>query len=69
MQRKSGTLTLDRKGETVRVRFVEGRVVGAENVVLAVGGPGGLYKTSVYPTVHTGGIGLGLMVGAAGVAG
>lgn len=40
-------------------------IVGAENVVLAVGGPGGLYKTSVYPGVHTGGIGLGLMAGAA----
>jgi predicted DNA-binding protein (UPF0251 family) len=32
MQRKSGILTLERKGESVRVRFVEGRVVGAENV-------------------------------------
>ncbi|HUT91514.1 MAG TPA: FAD-binding protein [Thermoguttaceae bacterium] len=37
---------------------------GAENVVFAVGGPGGLYKTSVYPKVHTGAIGLGLMAGA-----
>jgi len=36
----------------------------AENVVLAVGGPGGLYKTSVYPEVHTGAIGLALMAGA-----
>ncbi len=36
----------------------------AENVVLAVGGPGGLYKTSVYPKVHTGAIGLALMAGA-----
>ncbi len=36
----------------------------AENVVLAVGGPGGLYKTSVYPEVHTGAIGVGLMAGA-----
>jgi succinate dehydrogenase/fumarate reductase flavoprotein subunit len=36
----------------------------AENVVLAVGGPGGLYKASVYPTVHTGGIGLALRTGA-----
>jgi succinate dehydrogenase/fumarate reductase flavoprotein subunit len=36
----------------------------AENVVFATGGPGGLYKTSVYPKVHTGGIGLALMVGA-----
>ena len=39
-------------------------VYGAENVVFAVGGPGGLYKTSVYPQVHTGGVGLGLMAGA-----
>ncbi len=37
----------------------------AENVVFAVGGPGGLYKTSVYPEVHTGAIGVGLMAGAA----
>ncbi|MFH1269069.1 MAG: FAD-binding protein, partial [Planctomycetota bacterium] len=38
---------------------------GAENVVFAVGGPGGLYKTSVYPEVHTGAIGLALEAGAA----
>jgi succinate dehydrogenase/fumarate reductase flavoprotein subunit len=37
---------------------------GAENIVLAVGGPGGLYKTSVYPQVHTGAIGLALLAGA-----
>jgi succinate dehydrogenase/fumarate reductase flavoprotein subunit len=36
----------------------------AENVVFAVGGPGGLYKASVYPDVHTGAIGVGLMAGA-----
>jgi len=36
----------------------------SENVVFAVGGPGGLYKTSVYPRVHTGGIGLALRAGA-----
>jgi succinate dehydrogenase/fumarate reductase flavoprotein subunit len=36
----------------------------AENIVFAVGGPGGIYKTSVYPSVHTGAIGLALMVGA-----
>jgi len=35
-----------------------------ENLVFAVGGPGGLYKTSVYPPVHSGAIGLGLMAGA-----
>lgn len=36
----------------------------AENIVFAVGGPGGLYKTSVYPKVHTGAIGLALLEGA-----
>ncbi|MFN2286636.1 MAG: FAD-binding protein [Anaerolineae bacterium] len=36
----------------------------AENVIFAVGGPGGLYKTSVYPDVHTGAIGLALLAGA-----
>jgi len=36
----------------------------AENVVFGVGGPGGLYKASVYPDVHTGAIGLALMAGA-----
>jgi succinate dehydrogenase/fumarate reductase flavoprotein subunit len=39
-------------------------VLAAENVVFAVGGPGGIYKTSVYPEVHTGAIGLGLLAGA-----
>jgi len=36
----------------------------AENVILAVGGPGGLYRSSVYPVGHTGGIGLALLAGA-----
>ena len=35
-----------------------------ENLVFAVGGPGGLYQASVYPIVHSGAIGLGLMAGA-----
>ncbi len=39
-------------------------IVAAENVVFATGGPGGLYQASVYPAVHTGGIGLALMAGA-----
>jgi succinate dehydrogenase/fumarate reductase flavoprotein subunit len=38
----------------------------SENVVFATGGPGGLYKTSVYPEVHTGGIGLAFLAGASG---
>ncbi|MBM4148267.1 MAG: FAD-binding protein [Lentisphaerae bacterium] len=35
----------------------------AENIVFAVGGPGGIYRTSVYPHVHTGAIGLALRAG------
>jgi succinate dehydrogenase/fumarate reductase flavoprotein subunit len=35
-----------------------------ENLIFAVGGPGGLYKTSVYPVAQSGAIGLGLMAGA-----
>jgi succinate dehydrogenase/fumarate reductase flavoprotein subunit len=33
-------------------------------IIFGVGGPGGLYKTSVYPKVHIGAIGLALEVGA-----
>ena len=33
------------------------------NLVFATGGPGGLYRDSVYPKVHIGGIGLALEVG------
>ncbi len=55
-KRACGAIAIDRDGELV--------AYGAENVVFAVGGPGGLYKTSVYPVVHTGAIGLALMIGA-----
>ncbi|MBR1836765.1 MAG: FAD-binding protein, partial [Kiritimatiellae bacterium] len=36
----------------------------ARDTILAVGGPGGLYSRSVYPSVHLGGIGLALAAGA-----
>lgn len=36
----------------------------AENVIFAVGGPGGLFRNSVYPAVHTGAIGLAADIGA-----
>ncbi len=39
----------------------------AENTVFGVGGPGGLYHSSVYPAVHTGAIGLALEAGAEAV--
>ena len=63
-------LTLKDGGETRVVGAVavdadqQFEVYAAENVVFGVGGPGGLYKTSVYPEVHTGAIGLALMAGA-----
>ena len=41
-------------------------LLNAVNVVLATGGPGGLYETSVYPESQWGSTGLGLAVGAAG---
>ncbi len=55
-KRAIGAVALDEAGKL--------ECYAAENVVFAVGGPGGLYKTSVYPDVHTGAIGLGLMAGA-----
>jgi succinate dehydrogenase/fumarate reductase flavoprotein subunit len=54
-RRAAGAVALDAEGNF--------EVYGAENVVLAVGGPGGLYKASVYPPVHTGAIGLALLAG------
>ncbi|MDY0096490.1 MAG: FAD-binding protein [Candidatus Vecturithrix sp.] len=39
----------------------------ADNVVFGVGGPGGLYQTSVYPECHLGAIGLALEAGAKAV--
>ena len=54
--RAAGALALDARG---RMEAYE-----AENVVYATGGPGGLYRTSVYPEVHTGGIGGALLAGA-----
>lgn len=54
--RIAGLIALDRDGNF--------EAYMCENLVFAVGGPGGLYKTSVYPPVHSGAIGLGLMAGA-----
>ncbi len=39
-------------------------VFNAENVVLATGGPGGMYRSSVYPQSQLGGIGAALTAGA-----
>ena len=54
--RAAGAIVMDGFGNT--------GIILAENVVFAVGGPGGLYQASVYPACHTGGIGLALEAGA-----
>ena len=56
-RRPAGALAVDASGDL--------EAYLAENIIFAVGGPGGLYQTSVYPQVHTGAIGLALMAGAA----
>jgi len=40
----------------------------AENIVMGTGGPGGLYKTSVYPEKHLGSTGIALEIGAKAVS-
>ncbi len=55
-RRAAGALAIGPRGRL--------EVYEAENVVYATGGPGGLYQTSVYPAVHTGGIGVALLAGA-----
>ena len=51
-----GAVAVNAKGEL--------EAIMADNVVLATGGPGGLYARSVYPECHTGAIGLALEIGA-----
>ena len=55
-RRIAGALAINNEGKI--------EAYAAENVIFAVGGPGGIYKTSVYPAVHFGAIGLALMAGA-----
>jgi succinate dehydrogenase/fumarate reductase flavoprotein subunit len=42
-------------------------IILADHVVFGTGGPAGYYEASVYPRVHTGGIGLALEIGAQAV--
>ena len=55
-RRAAGAVAVDEEGAMEAYQ--------AENVVFAVGGPGGLYETSVYPKVHSGAIGVALLAGA-----
>ncbi len=54
--RAAGAVVVNRDGEVSSIL--------ANNVVFAVGGPGGLYASSVYPAVHTGAIGVAMRAGA-----
>lgn len=56
-----GAAFINRKADTCADSL---EFIRAENVVFATGGPGGLYARSVYPAVHTGGIGIALEAGA-----
>ena len=56
-RRCAGAVVMDKDGRM--------EIICADNTVFATGGPGGIYKTSVYPEVHTGAIGLALAAGAA----
>lgn len=60
-RRAAGAVAVNLDADRAESAF---EIYTAENVVFATGGPGGLYKTSVYPNVHTGGIGLALLEGA-----
>ena len=68
-ERKNAVKLLTDRNRCIGAVFVD-RVSGkfeavtAADVVFAVGGPGGLYETSVYPKVHTGAVGLALEAGA-----
>lgn len=59
-KRVCGLLAVTKKGDLEAYLF--------ENLVFAVGGPGGLYQSSVYPKVHNGAIGLALMARAEAVS-
>jgi succinate dehydrogenase/fumarate reductase flavoprotein subunit len=60
-KRSAGAVVINLAAKNVSACF---EVFYADNVVFATGGPGGLYRTSVYPSVHTGAIGLALLAGA-----
>ena len=63
-RRVAGAVAIDRtNGDPENYGFV---VFNAVNVVLATGGPAGIYKTSVYPESQVGSHGLAFAIGAIG---
>ncbi len=59
-----GAIGLDRR--TDKGRWPGFILINAVNVILATGGPGGMYRSSVYPESQTGSHGLAFEAGAAG---
>ena len=62
-KRARGLLAINLKAMDDASRFA---VFAADNIVYAVGGEAGMYKTSVYPVSQTGGMGTALRAGARG---
>ncbi|MGL1893838.1 MAG: FAD-binding protein [Spirochaetaceae bacterium] len=60
--RIAGAVVLDKK--SINSSNYGLKTILCENMIFGLGGPGGMYQTSVYPTAHTGGIGLALEIGA-----
>lgn len=63
--RIAGAIVLDKS--QINTKTYGLKIVLCENMIFGLGGPGGMYQTSVYPTAHTGGIGLALEIGAEAV--
>ncbi len=63
-KRSAGLLALNMSETASGGKKLKFETFISKDLVFAVGGPGGLYKRSVYPHVHTGSIGLALMAGA-----
>lgn len=63
--RIAGALVLDKN--RIENKTFGLKTILCDNMIFGLGGPGGMYQTSVYPTAHTGGIGLALEIGAEAV--
>ena len=60
-----GLLALNREG--IRERLQRYMLFNCTNIILATGGPGGLFHNEAYPTAHTGCLGIALEAGAKAV--
>lgn len=60
--RIAGVLVLDK--ENIESTGFGLKIILCNNMIFGLGGPGGMYDTSVYPAAQSGGIGLALEIGA-----